>query len=48
MFKITDMEQLKKHLKINLPDHNIRDVTQPLEFDIKFLPYKPFKMDTEL
>lgn len=27
MYKITDMEILKKHLKINLPDHHIKDVT---------------------
>ncbi|CAD8050766.1 unnamed protein product [Paramecium sonneborni] len=48
MYKITDMENLKKHLKINLHDHQIKDVTQPLSFDIRFLPYKPFKLSTEL
>ena len=48
MYKITDIEILKKHLKINLPDHHIKDVTQPLSFDIRFLPYKPFRLSTEL
>lgn len=39
---------MKKQLKINLPNHVVKNETDPMLFDIVFHPLKPFKLSTEL